>query len=83
MFSIILPYDQKSKCHKLATDSGLFPQRILNVRPKPGYDFIRTLMEFSFTQNRIIEDELIIEMNKRHSYSEEYKALTKDFYLKF
>ncbi len=83
MFSMILPYDQKSKCQKLATDSGLFPQRILNVRPKPGHDFIRVLMEFSFTQNKNFEDELIIEMNKRHSYSEEYKVLTKDFYLKF
>ena len=83
LFSLILPSDQKDKCLNIAVESGLFPQRILNVRPKPENDFIRTLMEFSFAKNKISEDELIIEMNKRHLYSEEYKALTKDFYLKF
>jgi len=83
LFSLIIPYDQKSKCLKFAGDSGLFPKRILNVRPTPVNDFIRTLMEFSYTQDGYSENELIIEMNKRHCYSDEYKALTSDFYLKF
>lgn len=83
LFSLILPFDQKNKCLKLAEEAGLFPQRILNISPKTGYSYIRTLLEFSFNKKEYQEDELSIELNGRHEYSEEYKKLTKDFYLKF
>ena len=81
--SLILPSDQKTKCLVLAKEMGLLPFRILNVRPNPGKEFIRVLIEFSFNMKNFIENELVIEKNKRHEYSNDYIQLTKDFYLKF
>jgi len=82
-FNLILPSDQKTKCLQLANETGLFPRRILNVRSNPGKEFIRVLIEFSFNENDLFENELTIEKDKRHEYSEDYIELTKEFYLKF
>jgi tRNA1(Val) A37 N6-methylase TrmN6 len=40
-------------------------------------------MKFLEEYKKLIEETLVIEQEERHSYSEEYKALTKDFYLSF
>jgi len=41
------------------------------------------LMQFEKTKKQTIRDELIIEGGEESVYSEEYKLLTKDFYLNF
>ena len=41
----------------------------------------RVLLEFSFIPGDPIEDELIVETEVRHRYSEEFKKLADDFYL--
>ena len=80
---LILPADQEEKCIIKAKKSGLYVKRKCNVFPKKTKCQHRTLIEFSF-KNEIPEEEiLIIENEKRHDYTEEYKEITKDFYIIF
>jgi len=81
IFSVITPYKEEKRFIELASEFGLFPKRICNVRGNPRSEIKRSLMEFSFQNSYIKKSELIIE-NSRHSYTNEYKNLTQDFYLK-
>jgi tRNA1(Val) A37 N6-methylase TrmN6 len=40
-------------------------------------------LEFSFAEGELITETLVVETEKRHHYTEEYRNLTQDFYLKF
>jgi len=57
--------------------------RICWVRPNPVKPSHRILIEFSKTKRTLIKEELIIEQNERHHYSDSYVNLCKDFYLNF
>lgn len=80
-FSIILPAEQTDLLIQTACTQGLYPSRKTEVITRPGLPPKRVLMEFQKTKEALQTDELIIEL-ERHVYSEEYIALTKDFYLK-
>lgn len=47
---------------------------------KPGSEPKRVLLAFKFSVDKCVIDDLTIELS-RHVYSEEYIALTKEFYL--
>lgn len=79
--SIIYPYEYKDELQLLAQQSGLFTSYIVNVYPTDDSSPKRVLMEFSKVVSDFSESNLVIE-KKRHVYSDEYAALTKDFYLK-
>ncbi|WP_347923905.1 methyltransferase [Pontimicrobium sp. SW4] len=81
VFSVIIPFKEESEFIDLASNSGLFLNRTTRVKGNPSSDIKRSLMEFSFTENKSQIDELIIE-TERHQYTEDYINLTKDFYLK-
>jgi tRNA1Val (adenine37-N6)-methyltransferase len=66
-----------------AAEQGLYCVRKTNVLPKPGRKPKRLLLEFRKIKKPFAEQQLVIELNKRHEYSDDYKNLTKDFYLKF
>lgn len=80
-FSIVLPFEQTDALVKTAERVGLYPSRHTAVITRPGLAPKRTLMEFARKKEAFQTDELVIEL-ERHIYSEEYIALTKDFYLK-
>ena len=80
-FSIILPAEQTDLLIQTACTQGLYPSRKTAVITRPGLPPKRILMEFQKTRKAFQTDELIIEL-ERHIYSEEYIALTKEFYLK-
>ena len=61
--------------------NNLFPYRITRVKGNIKTGFKRSLLQLSFSRSEPIIDELIIE-SERHVYTEEYKNLVKDFYLK-
>lgn len=82
IFSVIIPFKEESTFLALAAAQELFPLKITRVRGTPTSEIKRSLLAFS--RNEITNfpiDELIIETT-RHSYTSEYIALTKDFYLK-
>lgn len=80
-FSVILPADQVDDFLFLAGQEGLFLSRHTSVVTRPGLAPKRSLMELGRTKEDVCSDELVIEL-ERHVYSEDYIALTKDFYLK-
>lgn len=83
IFSLILPLNEANYFIKLALQSKLFLNRKCLVKPNPSKSAKRVLMEFSFSEKEIVEEELTIETENRHEYTKEYISLTKDFYLKF
>ena len=82
IFSVIIPYKEETKFIGFAKECNLFPFKITRVKGTPTTEIKRSLLAFSFTKKRKVEeDELVIETS-RHQYTEDYIALTKDFYLK-
>ena len=80
-FSVIIPFKEEKKIIDLASKVKLYPNKILHVKGNPLSEIKRSLICFSFRENGINIDELIIE-TKRHQYTDDYINLTKDFYLK-
>ncbi len=82
-FCVILPTGVEQAFTCLAENYGLFPGRILRVKPVPGKPAARTLICFQRKPVTVSAGEMTIETGGRHRYSSEYKALTGDFYLAF
>ncbi len=80
IFAMVTPAEHLPKLKVIASDKSLFLIRQTNVYPTPKAKVKRVLLEFSKTEKPIIIDDITIEV-ARHRYTDEYKALTKDFYL--
>lgn len=80
-FATIIPFKEEADFMELAKINGLFARRATYVKGNPNSKTKRVLLEFSFEEVFPKNEELIIE-KERHEYTEEYIALTKDFYLK-
>lgn len=78
---VIIPFKEEVKLIEIAKQNNLFPQKITRVKGTPTSEIKRSMLMFSFENNQLIVDELVIEF-ARHQYTEQYKALVKDFYLK-
>lgn len=78
---LVLPFNEAKEFIIVAGYYGFYCCRILMVRPKPLSPPKRTLLTLSHERHNPVEAELIIENDERHSYSDEYVALTKEFYL--
>lgn len=79
--SIILPYIEGVLFITHAAQKGLFCVRQTNVLPKPKREPKRLLLEFQRQKKTLVDQDLVIELENRHEYSENYKNLTRDFYL--
>ncbi|WP_339652345.1 methyltransferase [uncultured Salegentibacter sp.] len=80
-FNTIIPHKEEKYFLALASEFGLFPKKITRVRGNETSAIKRSLLSFSFKEIELQENELIIEIS-RHNYTEAYKNLVKDFYLK-
>jgi len=81
--AVVMPYVEGNVFVALAAGAGLYCHRKLNVSTKKDRPAKRLLMEFSRSKARLDEQSLYIEGNALSSFTAEYRALTKDFYLKF
>lgn len=81
IFSLIIPFSEEEYFVQKASENGLYPQKITRVKGNPNTDIKRSLLTFSRQQVSCLPDLLVIE-NERHVYTDSYKELTKDFYLK-
>jgi tRNA1Val (adenine37-N6)-methyltransferase len=81
IFALILPRKEEEAFISLASEAGLFPRRICRVKGNNNSEEKRSLLEFSFQASEIELTELTIEI-ERHIYTDEYRDLVKDFYLK-
>nr|BFF38729.1 methyltransferase [Tenacibaculum mesophilum] len=80
-FSTIIPFKEEENFIELAKNHNLYLNRVCRVKGTPTTEIKRSLLELSFVEITIQEEELIIE-TKRHQYTDAYINLTKDFYLK-
>lgn len=78
---VIIPFRGEEDFLKQAGRFGLFPARITRVRGNPGSELKRSLLELSFHPHAPQQDELVVEQ-QRHRYTEAYRELTRDFYLR-
>lgn len=81
IFAVIIPFREEEKFIALAKEWDLFPFKITRVKGTPTTEIKRSLLAFSRSKKETVSDELIIE-TARHQYTENYIALTRDFYLK-
>ena len=80
---IILPYAEGTLFIAEASQFGLYCNRIIKIKPVPAGNIIRLILKFERVKKPLLEKFLTIETGTRHRYTEEYKEITKDFYLKF
>ena len=79
-FTIVIPVDVADRVKMIAAVKNLYAVRQLNVITKPGSVPKRTLITFTFSNQECVVEELLTEL-ARHQYSEEYIALTQEYYL--
>ena len=81
VFAVIIPFNEEIKFVGLAKEVDLFPFKITRVKGATSTEIKRSLLAFSRIKKEMAIDELVIEI-ARHEYTDDYIALTKDFYLK-
>jgi tRNA1Val (adenine37-N6)-methyltransferase len=79
--AFIIPFHEEDNFLGLARKLNLYPNRILRVKGNIKTAYKRVLIQLSFTKSKPNIDELSIEI-KRHIYTQEYKRLVENFYLK-
>lgn len=83
-FCLILPKNEAIKFRELAETKGFHLSKLMRIRTtlEKGEEK-RHLMQFEFRPTEFSESTLVIEKDERHSYTDEYKNLTKDYYIHF
>jgi tRNA1Val (adenine37-N6)-methyltransferase len=81
--ALVLPVESLPEATQLADLNKLVVSRLCRVKPNPVKPDFRILIELKNTNCAIRESKLMIEFEKHHDYTLEYKELTKEFYLKF
>ena len=85
-FTVIIPCSSENDFIEISKGSNLFAESIIRVLPKVGKEAKRGVITFvrDADKNNCNTNvtELVIETESRHCYTEEFKRLTADFYLK-
>jgi tRNA1Val (adenine37-N6)-methyltransferase len=82
VFAVIIPFKEEERFIDLCATFELFPVRVTRVKGTPETPIIRSLLAFKrYELSTLTAEELVIE-TARHQYTEDYIALTQDFYLK-
>jgi tRNA1Val (adenine37-N6)-methyltransferase len=79
--AVVVPFAEEEKIVAYAGAKSLFPNRITRVRGTEKAPIKRSLLQFSFVEKPIEEQGIILEIS-RHHYTDEFKELVKEFYLK-
>lgn len=83
-FCLILPKNEAIKFREMAEQKGFQLSKLLRVRTRLDKDEEkRQIMQFEYHPSEFSESTLVIEKDERMSYTEEYKNLTKDYYINF
>ena len=79
--AFIIPFSEEENFIALAKQCNLFVNRITRVKGTEQAAIKRSLLQFSFIEKTTEITELIIEL-ERHLYTDDYKKIVQDFYLK-
>jgi len=81
ILAVVIPHQHEKKFLKQAEKNNLFPQRITHVKGNENSSIKRSLLQLGKEKQHQTPSILTLE-KKRHLYTEEYKNLVADFYLK-
>jgi len=79
---ILFPAYESSVFESLSISKALYPQKKLTIRHRKDAKILRIITTFGRLKKEIINEELIIK-NSNESYSPDFQALLKDYYLIF
>ncbi|MCO6524584.1 MAG: methyltransferase [Candidatus Schmidhempelia sp.] len=79
---LVLPWHILSAFTAQAKQMGWFIERILHVKYNPQYSYTLALISLILQPCQLIESELCMR-NSDKSYTQEFKTLLQDFYLRF
>ncbi len=82
MVSVIVPAGREADFNHQAAGQGLLLQGRYLIKPKPGKDPNRVILEYGTDPRGTVESMLTIRKGD-NSYTENYRSLTADFYLAF
>ena len=82
-FYVILPTKESEQFREEAEKHKLFLTKLTRVITRTDKPEKRLMLRFEFIQRAFSESSITIEKDERHSYTDEYKELTKDYYLAF
>ena len=83
-FCVILPVQESMELQQLGLQMGLQLHRMLKVMPTLKLPVKRHLLEFRPSPAMEVKvSGMAIEKDTRHDYTEQYRELTRDFYLAF
>ncbi len=80
-FSLIIPPVEGAVLREYALQKGLYCSRLWEFRPRPEKKIERWLMEFSFQEQETAKGEVVMYADG-NEWSESFKALSRDFYIK-
>lgn len=83
VLQLIMPYTEGTVFMAEAVRYDFFCSHILKIRSTPASGIRRLVLTFSRERKKVREQFLTIESGKRHDFTDDYKNLTRDFYLKF
>jgi tRNA1Val (adenine37-N6)-methyltransferase len=78
---LILPYAEGTLFIAEASQYGFYCNRIIKIKPVPTGEVKRLILKFERIKRPLQEKFLTIETGTRHSYTEEFKEITREFYL--
>ena len=79
--AVVIPFAEEESFIAFAKEHFLYVNRITRVRGTENTSIKRSLLQFSFIEKEVEENELTLEIS-RHLYTEDFKSLVKEFYLK-
>jgi tRNA1Val (adenine37-N6)-methyltransferase len=79
-FTVLLPYHRLDDFIKLADENNFFLKEKVLIRQTPKHNFFRGILLFSSRRADVKISELIIK-DQEGSYSDEFIAILKDYYL--
>lgn len=81
LLCVIVPFERFEELREIAAVAGLYCTKKTIISPCPWKKPHRILAEFCMSILDCETNAFSIELDERHTYSDEYKELTKDFYL--
>jgi tRNA1Val (adenine37-N6)-methyltransferase len=84
-FCLILPWLEGLRFIEIARNYHFYCTVMTEVRPKPGKNIERLLLQFEWSDRKLIKNELVLmlENGQRNDYTPEYIQLTNEFYTIF
>jgi tRNA1Val (adenine37-N6)-methyltransferase len=80
-FYLLAPYKRLDEVERLLEENGLYPSKIVRVRPSEKHDYFRIMVEAEDRPSGQVQTEDISVWNAQQKYTPAFVELLKDYYL--